>query len=409
MIEFFSGIGGMRYGVEQALQQLAESASAADQSSSSISSRNRLKLESCEAYEISLHANRTYAHNFQEKCSAAKQKTSKASKTSSSNTPIPKFSVTTKLVEQLKPADLDGAADLWTLSPPCQPFTTTKGAKQLDADDKRNAGIKGLMNVLKVIHQKPKWILLENVKGFVGSQVLSMWYDTLVQCGYSWKEYLLSPTQVGVPNHRTRYYIICEHNSKRWNNSSSEKGTFSTGLPGILEGNGAADGSVPTCQPLSTYVQCLKVDDRQPYLLSDDTLRKDWAKELSFVTPEDSITYCFTAAYGRILHKASGSLLLMPAKNSSLTTATSTNSPSPSAVTESSTSTRGSEDNNMLRYAGRVRRFTPKELLSIFGFPSDLTFPNDIPLEHQYKLIGNSVNVTVVSRVATELLLTIIL
>jgi len=402
MIEFFSGIGGMRYGVKQALQQMAKTASAADQSSSSSSSRNSFKLESCEAYEISLHANRTYAHNFQEKYSTTTQKTSKKS---SSSTRIPKFSVTTKLVEQLNPEDLDGAADLWTLSPPCQPFTTTKGAKQLDATDKRNAGIKGLMNILKVIDQKPKWILLENVKGFVGSQVLSMWYETLAQCGYSWKEYLLSPTQVGVPNHRTRYYIICEHNSKRWNNCTLEKGAISTILPGILEGSGMVNCNVATCQPLSTYVQCLNDNDVQPYLLSDDTLRKDWAKELSFVTPEDSITYCFTAAYGRILHKASGSLLLMPVNNSSLATAASTRSPSASGAIESSTSTSGSQENNMLRYAGRVRRFTPRELLSLFGFPSEFTFPKDIPLEHQYKLIGNSVNVTVVSRVATELLL----
>ena len=82
MVEFFSGIGGMRMAAEQALgvQQ----------------GGRRIH---CRAFDISLHANRTYEKNF------------------------PNEKVTTRLVEHIKPSELDGKADLWTMSPPCQPFT----------------------------------------------------------------------------------------------------------------------------------------------------------------------------------------------------------------------------------------------------------------------------------------------
>ena len=59
---------------------------------------------------------------------------------------------------------------------------------------------------------------------------------------------------------------------------------------------------------------------------------------------------------------------------------------------------------DMLQYGGRLRRFTPKELLNLFGFPLDYHFPSEIKLEHQYKLIGNSINVTVVTALVNELL-----
>ena len=59
----------------------------------------------------------------------------------------------------------------------------------------------------------------------------------------------------------------------------------------------------------------------------------------------------------------------------------------------------------MMIYSGRLRRFTPTELLGLFGFPSTYNLPTDIPLDHHYKLIGNSVNVYVVTQLIIELLL----
>jgi hypothetical protein len=59
---------------------------------------------------------------------------------------------------------------------------------------------------------------------------------------------------------------------------------------------------------------------------------------------------------------------------------------------------------DMLQYTGRLRKFTPEELLTLFGFPSHFHFPDDITLEHKYKLVGNSISVVVVTELVTELL-----
>jgi site-specific DNA-cytosine methylase len=50
-----------------------------------------------------------------------------------------------------------------------------------------------------------------------------------------------------------------------------------------------------------------------------------------------------------------------------------------------------------------MRYFTPRELLNIFGFPSDYSFPEQISLKKRYELIGNSVNVTVVRHLLNRL------
>ena len=50
-----------------------------------------------------------------------------------------------------------------------------------------------------------------------------------------------------------------------------------------------------------------------------------------------------------------------------------------------------------------LRYFHPKELLSLFGFPEEFQFPHNISMKKQYELIGNSVNVTVISYLLQEL------
>ena len=93
MIEFFSGIGGMRYGVERALDRLSQS----NDGNRSRHEHQRFFLKYCVAYEISQYANQTYEY-------CRKNESQSQS-----------FAVRTKLVEQLDVGDLDGKADLWTM------------------------------------------------------------------------------------------------------------------------------------------------------------------------------------------------------------------------------------------------------------------------------------------------------
>mmetsp|Transcript_4547 Transcript_4547/g.8763 ORF Transcript_4547/g.8763 Transcript_4547/m.8763 type:complete len:392 (-) Transcript_4547:13-1188(-) len=369
MVEFFSGIGGMRFGVEQALKILDKSGT--------------MKISGCQAYEISIYANNTYSYNFDHEVVMPNSKESVSKKNCD-------FGVRTKLVEQLKPSDLDGKADLWTMSPPCQPFTTTRNAKQRDSDDERCRGLKAIIELLGNIKDKPRWILLENVKGFIGSHMLSLWYTCLKECGYSFEEYLLSPTQFRIPNHRTRYYMICELSNRFSSCPKSADGpttaTLSKIPPGIISGEN--DCICNKIHPISRYLKDdeLSKEYLDELLIPDSVFDKGWSKELPIVSPLDCVTHCFTAAYGRQIHRATGSLLLMDP--------TRTTSVAEMPIDRS----------DMSKYVGKLRRFSPYELLGIFGFPSSFKFPDGISLEHRFKLIGNAVNVTVISHIVSYLL-----
>ena len=384
MIEFFSGIGGMRCAIHDALERNNEKIMNDEccEVNDDEYSSNRLNahwfLQSCTAYEISLYANQFYSLNFHEPISCFRD--------DRRNTDGPKkkhkqksFSIYTKLIEQLEPEDVHGV-DLWTMSPPCQPFTSTRNAKQLDSLDERCKGFKAILALLKMIddeNKRPKWIFLENVKGFYGSDMLDQWYECLRDCGYTFEEYLLNPTQLGVPNNRSRYYMVAE----RSNRFGTLKNSYCTSLPQAF-----SPGAV---KPLSEYIITkINKEDLKRYTIPDSVFETEWAKDLPVVSALDTITHCFTAAYGRQIHRATGSLLLMD-------TSDRTQSVAENPINRS----------DMTIYKGKLRRFTEYELLHLFGFPRHFQFPENLSLDHRYKLIGNSVNVKVVSFLLQYLLL----
>ena len=381
LMEFFSGIGGMRLAVEQALQEIDdEEGGHGGMVDPAVPFRT-----SCQAYDISLHANRCYQHNFIRKDGSTRSQVDDK--------------VSTKLVEQLKAVDLDGKADLWTMSPPCQPFTSTRGSKGLDMDDKRCHGLLGLMKLLTSLQHKPRWIFLENVKGFATSRMCQAWKECLEQNGYAWKEYLLSPVQLGIPNHRLRYYILCELDSTRWSNQLPDN-SASAGDDIHQE---PSHGKVRPQRVVQDYVDhyLTTLKDLEPYIVPDSVLEKDWAQDLGIVAGADTATRCFTAGYGRILSKATGSVLLFRHLSDNTPT---TDLPLENPAQQRAIAHDPIDRSDMTKYSGQLRRFSPVELLALFGFPSWFTFPSDIPLEHHYKLIGNSINVSVVADLLRELL-----
>lgn len=358
MVEFFSGIGGMRYGIEDALTTI-------NNSHNNNMQRNdkNYRLSSCKAYEVWVAANETYASNFEEACISSFWKKRKGH----SN---PEFAVYTKLIEQLRVKDLEGEGNnLWTLSPPCQPFTCQPQSLNKDSTDERCKGLKSVMELLHGIEDKPKWILLENVKGFAGSDMLKQWCSCLEDCGYSYQEFLLSPTQVGIPNHRMRYYNLAE----RSNRFPTPSGVIHRELPH------ATSSSFKHIKPISNYIETLSEEELKEYLIKDNVFDKDWANDLPIASALDTVTRCFTAGYARQLHKSTGSLLLLDDNRSQ------------------PLSQLPLDRSNMLLYKGSLRRFTPSEIAAIFGFPKSMKFPQHLSLQNKYKLIGNSVNVSVIS------------
>ena len=147
-------------------------------------------------------------------------------------------------------------------------------------------------------------------------------------------------------------------------------------------------------RPLSDYIdQSMTNEEMEPYLVRDEVLAKPWAKSLPIVSASDTMSHCFTAAYGRVIHRATGALLLTDLDHPSV---------------EAHPDIIDRDDMLTMFGGGGLRKFTPRELLQIFGFSNrdddGYVFPDKISLEHRYKLIGNSVNVEVVSRVVEKLL-----
>jgi tRNA (cytosine38-C5)-methyltransferase len=413
VFEFFSGIGGMRLALPTHIQSIP--------------------IRTITAFDINTAANAVYQHNFHA-CAAGARKPSRKQFTCaldqllSSNRCLD--------ITALKAEEVDGKADVWTLSPPCQPYTTTRDARQRDASDSRAAPLQHLMSLLESMHQRPRWIVLENVRGFVQSKSLRAWKRTLRRCGYRWREFLFSPHEcVGLPNNRTRYYFTAQYVGEEPEDDSEsisdngddvdlevdeeESDSFNPTQPS----NSVTDPtsllarakveqifvSANTLSELSNdlHVQYLhttlplNIRDRFPshpsslhsflradlseseigsLLLPMDILQQPWAPAvLAIASADDTETRCFTKAYSRRVDRSAGSCLLMNASG-----------PVPDLPP-------------LPELYGRLRKFSPLEISSLFGFPSTFSFPPEMSLARQWACIGNSVNVSAVRAVMATL------
>ncbi|GIL66041.1 hypothetical protein Vafri_19592 [Volvox africanus] len=114
-------------------------------------------------------------------------------------------------LQRVTAAQLDEIkADIWLLTPPCQPYTTTSNARRRDTADPRAASLLHLLSdaVLPAMQRPPTRILLENVPGFVGSDSHSSFVTVLRTAGYELREFIVSPHQLGVPYSRPRYFAL---------------------------------------------------------------------------------------------------------------------------------------------------------------------------------------------------------
>ncbi|CAM9156034.1 unnamed protein product, partial [Ectocarpus fasciculatus] len=368
VLEFFSGIGGMRLSLQGALATLPAG--------------RATDLNNVTAFDTSELVNQCYRHCF------------------------PGDSPRQVNIESIKLSSLDGAADIWTMSPPCQPFTTTANSKRLDIDDNRNKAFMYLMSSLEKMTNKPEWIFFENVKGFENSTSHVLWTECLVRAGYSWRQYLLSPFQFRIPNGRTRFYMAIHLNE------AGEVPLFSQDRAVVYDAiescdcdgvrSRTANGHIMDCSQLAIPGSINKVhelgdDDitgpeganavssfleadmdataEAALTIPDSTLKKKWAEGLSIVGRDDRCTFCFTSAYGQTMHRSTGSLLHKQC-------------PVGKRVT------RGPDMS--LLHSDQIRFFSPREMLSMFGFPDSYSLPDSMSNRHKYRVIGQSVNVVTV-------------
>ena len=318
--------------------------------------------------------------------------------------------------------DLDNLkANVFFLSPPCQPFTR-QGSKR-DNQDRRTDSFFHVMHSLKEMHSPPHYLLMENVKGFEGSNTRGEFVSVLNSLDYVVQEFLLSPTQFGILNSRLRYYLlakkkplkfalqfdcdkdkslspitdagsIIQMTSSSYSQGGSSCAQVQETQDSLMEKDQEGHLQLPrrgiqACKDLSHYLENLDEETIAMHLVPDKILSK-YAIALDIVRSTSQNSCCFTKGYGNYA-VGTGSVLQHSSTKDDLQKCFE-------EFEESSGDVKKLQKLN-LRY------FTPREVANLMCFPSQFSFPEHLTTRQCYMALGNSLNVTVVSHLIRYLFL----
>lgn len=300
----FSGIGGIDLGFQQAGFDLVW------------------------ANEIDKDACKTYRHNFPE----------------------------TLLIEEditkVNPAGLD-PVDVLVAGFPCQSFSVCGNKKGFD--DNRGNLFFEIMRFADVL--QPSVIFLENVANLVehdNGRTFNVIHNELSERGYYIRYLVADACDYGIPQHRTRTYIVAFSDYSRCSSFAFpqpkplEKRIFNV----INKYVKAAEcyylpQETPSYQRLNSFMQ----DDQQIYRFSDYGIQSS-RNGISFTLKANMGTWRERVPY--------------------------------------------------IRDAYDIRRITPKECLALQGFPPEFSFP-EISIRNAYKQCGNTVVVPLVADIARNI------
>jgi tRNA (cytosine38-C5)-methyltransferase len=296
VIEFFCGIGGLHYSFAYSMQ----------------------KGLVVQAYDISEVTNQTYQHNFG-------------------------FCPSTSGIDCLTPEMIEPfRANVWLMSPPCQPFV--RGGKHLDTDDGRSKGLLNLIAILPKLQLPPQYVFVENVVLFEQSKSRELLINTLDGLGYDLMEFLISSSQFGVPNDRQRYYL-CARNpglGKVRRRYLDGPVTFHSTWPLFSE-------HIQSNITLEKYLEDLSPQEEEIYLVPSNWLTTRHGFRFEIAYPTSTKTGAFTKSYATRYVIGTGAYL---------------------ATRECSDWK--FEDPESLEGL-RLRLFTPKEIARLHSFPVDET------------------------------------
>ncbi|MEM8735021.1 MAG: DNA cytosine methyltransferase [Planctomycetota bacterium] len=236
-------------------------------------------------------------------------------------------------------------ADLWWLSPPCQPFTR-KGMQRASEDSRSNSFERWLSKVAscssKLAGRLPSHIVVENVVGFEASEIAKALKRVLQALDYRFHFVSCCPTEWGWPNRRPRVYAVAtrkqfvEPIQFRFNLRADEL------LEKCDESAGIAAGKT------------------KGSLLLDVAIAKRYAEALDVVEPNSTTpAACFTSSYGKSWVR-SGSYLRFK---------------------------KGDESESASEQ--QLRFFSPREVSRLLGFPPTFEFAG-LRDRTLWKLFGNS-------------------
>ena len=308
-VDFFCGIGGNHVALERACAVLG------------------LGLEVVLAFDLSPNCKEVYSANH--KCGCFHQKN----------------------VQSITPEMLDAIpADIWLMSPPCQPHT--RNGRQEDLDDPRSDGFVAILHILRSVKNRPAMLFLENVRDFATSKSRDQLVASLVEVGMPYvKEVLINPKDAPflIPNSRLRYYCLAS--------SVAEPLTPTTATSNPL--------ALLKHEPvLSSYLEGGATIPIHA-LIPPGALRKRALMDI--VTSSSDRCCCFTKGYTRAA-EGSGSVIDVDGTGTAL------------------------------------RYFTPREIANLLGFPPSFVMDGVVTVKQQYGLLGNSVSVHVVAALLHDLI-----
>ncbi|XP_042494498.1 tRNA (cytosine(38)-C(5))-methyltransferase 2 [Macadamia integrifolia] len=358
VLEFYSGIGGMRYSIMRA----------------------GMSATMVEAFDINDKANDVYEHNFGHRPYQGN-------------------------IQNLTAADLDRyEADVWLLCPPCQPYT--RQGLQKDSGDARASSFLRILELMQHMLQPPLMFFVENVVGFEISDTHKQMIEILVKTGFVAQEFILNPLQFGVPYSRPRYFCLAKRKPLSFQNPRFNNQLLWSPTPILGSDDGLMDENVvQSCEPIENFLEVepssnqsesadldlfhtsrvpgmvcttleTKVEENgcgtgslSQYIVPLGLIER-WGSAMDIVYPDSKRCCCFTKSYYRYV-KGTGSLLatVQPKKKGKFTP---------------------------LKDQG-LRYFTPREVANLHSFPEIFQFPQHIGLKQRYALLGNSLSVAVVA------------
>ena len=242
-------------------------------------------------------------------------------------------------------------ADVLTAGFPCQPFSVC--GKKKGFEDERGDLFFEIIRIAQFL--QPKVIFLENVANLLnhnGGRTFDVIYNSLKNCGYViyWK--IMDACEYGIPQHRTRIYIVAFR-------EDFDPGVFEfpeaenegPRIFDVINRYRQADAGFYLDQGTWEFNRLQKFidDDQQIYRFSDYGIQKS-SDGISFTLKANMGTW-----YNRIPYI---------------------------------------KDN----YG--IRMITPDECLLLQGFPHGFIFPEDIPIKSAYKQAGNTVCVPIIKSIA---------
>lgn len=243
---------------------------------------------------------------------------------------------------------------------PCQAFSIAGLRKGFEDEKGRGTLFFELVRIFK--EKKPEIIFLENVKNLVGhddGNTFRVILEELKKEGYFVKSQVLNAMEYGnIPQNRERIYIVAFKNKNYCKNFGFPMPVkLTTKLNDIIDFNN-------------------KVDEK--YYYTPGKYKGNLYEKLVEAMDDENAIYQWRRKYVR--------------KNMS-------------GVVPTLTANQGEGGHNvcLIKTKYGIRKMTPHECFNTQGFPKDFVLPSDVSDARLYKQAGNSVCVSVIQRIAEEI------